>query len=108
MITPDEVLDNLLPAGPCADCGQHFEGKLLDDNRLCMDCDRRAYDKAWKAERDADAAAAAADKKRKEDNERYELQHARFEKEREDNLRKENERIEKDLRAFAAEGRKAR
>ena len=58
------------------------------------------------AQRKADADAA--DKKNKEDNERYELQHARFEKERADKLRKENERIDQDFRAMAAEGRKAR
>ena len=54
------------------------------------------------------ADADAADKKNKEDNARFALSHARFEKERADKLRKENERIDQDFRAMAAEGRKAR
>ena len=54
------------------------------------------------AQRKADADAA--DKKTKENNERYAL----LEKEREDKLRKENERIDKDFRAIIVDGRKDR
>ena len=50
----------------------------------------------------------ASNKKNKEDNARFALSHARFEQERADKQRKENERIDQDFRAMAAEGRKAR
>ena len=57
MITQDEELDKLLPPGPCVDCGEVFEGYLLDDAGLCMACDIIADDAAYKAERDAEDAA---------------------------------------------------
>ena len=60
MITQDEELDNLLPAGPCADCGETFAGKLLDDAGLCMACDIMADAKAVQANRDAADAEDAA------------------------------------------------
>ena len=50
----------------------------------------------------------ASNKKNKEDNARYELEHARFEKQREDKQRKEDERQEKELKAIVAASRKAR
>ena len=54
----DARLDADLPEGRCADCFKTFAGRLLDDNRLCMECDIQAYTKASKAER---AAAEAED-----------------------------------------------
>ncbi len=56
------------------------------------------------AQRKADADAS--NKKNKEDNERYELQHARFEKERADKRRKEEERQAKVMREMFDAGRK--
>ena len=52
------------------------------------------------------ADAEASDKKNKEDNARYKLNEARFEKEREDKQRKENERFQKDFKETIAAGRK--
>ena len=57
MITHDEELDNLLPAGPCADCGVVFDGEMLDDDRICWWCEliRDGADPAFTAsEREAD------------------------------------------------------
>ena len=47
-------------------------------------------------------------KRHKEDNERSALEHALFEKEREDKLNKENEQQAKDFRAMSYDGRKDR
>ena len=52
------------------------------------------------------ADAEASDKKNKEDNARYKLNEARFEKERADEQRKENERFQKDFKETIAAGRK--
>ena len=60
MITHDDELDNLLPPGPCADCGKTFAGGLLDDAGLCFACDALAYSKAVRAEREADEDAEDA------------------------------------------------
>ena len=60
MITHDEELDKLLPAGPCADCGETFAGELLDDAGLCLVCDGLAYSEAVRAENEADADAEDA------------------------------------------------
>ena len=57
MITHDKELDNLLPAGPCADCGVVFDGEMLDDDRICWWCEliRDGADPAFTAsEREAD------------------------------------------------------
>ena len=58
------------------------------------------------AQRKADADAD--DKKHKEDNERSALQHALFEKEREDKINKANEQQDKYFRASVVNGRKDR
>ena len=60
LITQVEGLDNL-PPGPCADCGDTFEGELLDDDHLCVDCEGRAYSERVRAENEAaeDAEDAA-------------------------------------------------
>ena len=58
------------------------------------------------AQRKADADAD--DKKRKEDNERSALQHALFEKEREDKIKKANEQQDKYFRASVVNERKDR
>ena len=60
MVTQVEELDKLLPAGPCADCGQTFDGYLLDDDHLCMDCEGLAYSEAVRAENEAGADAEDA------------------------------------------------
>ena len=45
---------------PCADCGEAFAGKLLDDAGLCMACDGLAYSEAVRAENEAEEDAEDA------------------------------------------------
>ena len=52
MATPDK-----LEPGPCADCGETFDGELLDDEGLCLICDAVAYEKQVKEAEDAEDAA---------------------------------------------------
>ena len=54
MITQVEEIDKLLPPGPCADCGVVFEGRLLDDDLLCMNCESWAYGLSIIAEDDSE------------------------------------------------------
>ena len=55
-IAPETNTINPAP-GPCAGCGETFDGELLDDAGLCIACDAIAYEKAVKAAADAEDAA---------------------------------------------------
>ena len=85
--------------------------KTIEDNITCEHCgvitggSRCGCPEAI-AQRKADDDAS--NKKNKENNARYELDHARFEKERADKQRKEKERSEKQWKETIAASRKVR